>query len=394
MLIINAGIPHPNRGASVVLFYHYIKHLHAAGYNILNLLLIDKQHFGEAALTEYRTKHAPQENFQIEAYLHDQPLIHRSRFNITSNFPEELYEQIKGFQADIIVCFDTIPAWFAAKIPAEKKVVWLGDLHFQTEWHHALYAIRENPRQVTGIPFVWRSCSQWRQIYREALQDFTVVVSSKSSEQHMAALRIQAQYLPYPWPNEDVVTEYNPRKTPTFLFFGSLVGLGSRSAFHFMIKKVYPELVKLWGTGGFKIYITGMRQMPGWARDAIAALPEFEFLGFVDNLEDLLANCHAVMVPIRVPVGNRSRIVTAMAKGIPIVAHVNTRLGNPDLEDGVNCFLANNGRDFAKKMQRLYVDAELRQRIIIAAKDCYNRKFAPQTATSFLIDIIKDKTRV
>jgi glycosyltransferase involved in cell wall biosynthesis len=120
---------------------------------------------------------------------------------------------------------------------------------------------------------------------------------------------------------------------------------------HFLTGPVYQRLLGLWGENGFKILIAGRTALPGFAQEALKQKPEFEFLGFVEDLDRLMSGCHAVLAPIDVPVGNRCRILTTMSKGQLIIAHKNTALGNPDLVHGETCLLAGNAEDFVNCMR-------------------------------------------
>ena len=176
---------------------------------------------------------------------------------------------------------------------------------------------------------------------------------------------------------------------PTFILFGTLGALGSRSAFEFMLKSVYPLLVKVWGAQGFCILISGMRELPRWVRAEIKLRHEFRFLGFVDDLAAEVMRCHAVLAPISVPVGNRSRIVTAMSMGALVVAHANTALGNPELVSGDNCLLAASASEFAEHMRLAYVSPDLAARLGSSAKNTYLRSFEPKVASQRLVEELK-----
>ena len=171
--------------------------------------------------------------------------------------------------------------------------------------------------------------------------------------------------------------------------FGTLQALGSRSAFDFLLNSVYSKLIKLWGNKGFEVRIAGMRELPDWVNERIASLPEFKFLGFVDDLGSKVSKCHAVLAPISVPVGNRSRIVTAMAMGALVIAHENTTLGNPELISGENCLLAKTASEFARNMQVAYMDPEYSKEIGSAARITYLESFEPQPAAKRLIDLLE-----
>jgi glycosyltransferase involved in cell wall biosynthesis len=216
------------------------------------------------------------------------------------------------------------------------------------------------------------------------------VVASKSSEASLRRLGLVAKYLPYPWPAGSPSTESQqlPRTKPSFAFFGSLSGLGSRSAFHTLLSDVYPELVKTWGSNGFQVLLAGSREMPDWVRGELDRKPEILFQGFVDDLAALLGRCHATLVPIAVPVGNRSRIVTAMAHGGLVIAHRNTAMGNPHLVSGENCLLAARPSEFVTHMRFAVDTPQKTDAIRRNARETYERHFAPSKAVQRLLNEI------
>jgi glycosyltransferase involved in cell wall biosynthesis len=97
-------------------------------------------------------------------------------------------------------------------------------------------------------------------------------------------------------------------------------------------------------------------------------------------------SCHASLAPIDVPVGNRTRILSAMAKGSLVIAHRATALGNPDLVDGETCYLAADARAFARRMIDAVEHAELSESVIAKARRCYHAHFRPEAATQVVVD--------
>jgi glycosyltransferase involved in cell wall biosynthesis len=89
-------------------------------------------------------------------------------------------------------------------------------------------------------------------------------------------------------------------------------------------------------------------------------------------------------VPIDVPVGNRSRILTAMAMRSLVIAHANTALGNPDLVDGETCYLAADAKGFVEAMVAAVDDPARREAVVDRALRCYRERFHPERATGRL----------
>jgi len=390
LVVISPGIPHESRGASTVLFYHYISGFKKSGYRIMNILLLQPDNSTEEGFAEYERRMTDGECFAVlpcraETFVQWK----RIGFRLSTSAVSEALAQAQRFQPDAVVCFDLLSAWVGAQIRGGAKIAWLGDLRFQTEWHHAWYGIKESWSNLRNLPAAWLSCRAWRRVYRQVLSSMdSVIVSAKISQAHLRQIGIQSRYLPYPWPDvarsgKEAAVERSG--IPSFLFLGTLTGLGSRSAFHFMLDEVYPEAVQLWGKNGFRIVIVGARGLPTWVESELGDRPELKYLGFVEDIAQVMRLCHAVLVPIEVPVGNRSRILTALAAGVPVVAHQNAALGNPDLVDGATCYLAGDGRSFVERMRRAVERPEEVERIVRRGRACYEAHFAPEAAAGMML---------
>jgi glycosyltransferase involved in cell wall biosynthesis len=397
VLVATVGVPHPQRGASAVLFWHYIHALCAAGHEVFHIVLsselsqtaeyeADMQRFGRFSVLSVRTG----------PFLEESMLRHRR----TAQGIEAARARAAAFAPDAVVVFDVLAAWALAPLPAAPKLVWLGDLMYDSQRYHALYAWREGASSLLHTAMRFAVARAWKPVYRSALAGCeTLLASSHSSVAALAKLGLKAVYEPYAWP--DAIRPDTTRSdaehrgvrsqtaVPTFAFFGGLDGLGSRSALHFCFDQLLPRLRARWGGQGFRLLLAGSGDLPEWTRAHLAAAPEFETLGFVEDLGALLATCHAVLAPIDVPVGNRSRIVTAMALGVPVIAHRNAALGNPDLVDGVTCWLADDAESFVDRMGRAVERPADSEWLTARARTVYDRAFSPQAACArFLAHVV------
>lgn len=391
VLVASSTVPHSKRGASAVVLQAYISALIAEKAEVAVLLLPAAGKPEESESLEYQRQGA---DGIKTIWVHAFPAPYSVRRGLVGGLEPgtlaaSVLEEVKAFRADHYFCFDLFAAAVMNLPFAKPRSVWLGDLHFQTSWYHAFYRVKEKPISALKLPLAWRQSLQWKRLYRKALDGaHSVIVCGHSSVAQLARLGIPSRYLPYPWPSRPA-RPWSPVKPgegkPTFLFLGNLVGLGSRSGFHFMCQMLYPELLRIWGKGGFRILICGMHELPAWIKEQVAGRPELEFLGFVEDLEDLMAGCHAVIVPIDVPVGNRTRIITAMAAGVPVIAHTNTALGNPDLRSGETCLLAATGKQFAAHMRKAAEDIGYCRRLTGNALSAYERSFSLPAATALLL---------
>lgn len=387
------GVPHSHRGASTVLFFQYIRGILEAGWGVLHLVVLNNLPSGESSIGDYRSEISRFGEIRVLGCSLERPYrISRWTKRVRPlSLPDEMKLRLREFDPDLFLCFDIASAGLMKEVaPPRTRIVWLGDLNFQTAWYHNLYDAKERSAAWLRLPLTWLACSRWRRFYKEVLDGAgCVIAASSSASSEVAKLHVISEYLPYPWPVTTRSMSAAPvpsSEIPSFLFFGTLGALGSRSALRFLFDKLYPALVKLWGRAGFRIYICGNLELPAWAAEALLSRPELVFKGFVDDLEDLGRRCHAMIAPIDVPVGNRSRIVTAMAYGWPIVAHVNTARGNPELVSGSNCLLADGVDQFVKHMQFTVDQPAAVSALGRAARVTYSKSFEPAVAVEKLIE--------
>lgn len=379
-------MPYERKGASAVLFHQYVAALRDAGYDILHLLLLERSNSPPGDFEEYATRMSASGRVQVIAASAER-FVERARNGFALNDAplESALAEARHFGPDAFFALDLMSYWAGTSVPALARVAWLGDLNFQTTWYHALCRAKEEPLTVFRLPSAWRRARQWERVYQSVLREADqVIASSASSVAILNRLGIRSVYHPYPWPvirsaAKDADEVQAPAK-PAFLFCGGLDALGSKSALLFIIRQLYPRLVKRWGRDGFRLIIAGRGQPPSWVFAAIKQRPEIEFKGFVEDLDAEMAQCHAMIVPIDVPVGNRSRIVTAMSNGWLVVGHRFVAEANPDLVDGRTCYLAADADEFAAKMQRACLELEEVRRIKAAARQRYEERFLPTAA--------------
>lgn len=381
-------MPDEREGASLVIIYSFLQAIRAQSFDVLHLILLDEGQKDQRAFEAYRGS-ASNDHFEVLAATTGQLVVQGAReHRIDLSSAAKLIERGRQFAADLFIAFDILPAWLGLEIPATRKLAWLGDLNFQTTYYHGLYGLQERPWRIFAFAKYWLAARNWKQVYARVLSSYDeVIASAASSEEQLKRLGLKNyEYCPYPWPVIDTPVPYRAKPdTPTFMFFGNLVGLGSRSALHFMIAKVYRPLVKLWGAGGFKIILAGRGSLPEWFAEAIKDKPEFVRVGFVENLPSTLAECHAALVPIDVPAGNRTRILYALSQSTLVIAHENVALGNVALVDGQTCALAASGGEFVARMKRAVDDPLWTRRVAEAGCQAYKDLFSPEKATAKFI---------
>ena len=81
------------------------------------------------------------------------------------------------------------------------------------------------------------------------------------------------------------------------------------------------------------------------------------FLGYVDDLFDTLMKSRVFVAPIVSGSGIKTKVLEAMAAGIPIVA-TSAALSGIGMRNGEHCLVADDGRDFAAAIDRVLRDPQ------------------------------------
>ena len=392
MTIITPSVPHPSSGASSVLFYWYTYALKLAGYQILNILVIGDER-DVAKVEEYKKTIGENESFNVEYIVSETPIVYNKWIGpkaVEKKLVTQIAKLADDFQTEVLTCFDLTSAWAASTCKAPFRVVWLGDLNFQSFYYHAVYAFQRGDYRLAVINLIYSY--PWKRLYVEALTGFSkIVVSSGSSVKALAKLGLSSEYLSYPWPPA-IALARAPQNTPTFAFFGNLGALGSLSSLGCLVSEIYPGLIKELGKNNFAIKIFGFGKMPPFVQKAILGANEIQFLGFIPDLNAELATCHAMIAPIEAPVGNRSRIVTAMACHLPVVTHINAAKGNPDLENDVNCCLGGDAPAMVKSLVKLTTEKQYADDIAKNGHQLYLDKFHPVSACLMFLKTLENST--
>jgi glycosyltransferase involved in cell wall biosynthesis len=96
--------------------------------------------------------------------------------------------------------------------------------------------------------------------------------------------------------------------------------------------------------------------------------------GFVESIEDLLAETHLLFVPLLTGGGVRVKILEAMANGIPVIS---TSKGCEGLgaTDGVDIVIRDDAKSFAEAMIDLAQSCEKRSQLSIASQRLLDEKY-------------------
>jgi GT2 family glycosyltransferase/glycosyltransferase involved in cell wall biosynthesis len=156
------------------------------------------------------------------------------------------------------------------------------------------------------------------------------------------------------------------------LFLGNFSHTPNRDAVQFFVREVLPLVRE--SLNDTKLFIVGDNAPP---EVAAFASPEIWMLGYVPDIEPLLASARVMVAPLRFGAGVKGKIGESLAHGLPVVT---TTIGaeGMGLVDGEHALMADDARAFADATLRAYTDATLWQKLSDGGYAHVAATFAPE----------------
>lgn len=271
-----------------------------------------------------------------------------------------------------------------------RKVAVLGDPPFDSDYYR------------TKFSFIYNGVS-WREIkyqlsrkkYRAEVKKYAGNIISKLdavaaiSAYHAKELSLlydkKVMYIPFPTRISQVIdySDTHRHNQLTVMMCGHMMGISTRWGIKYLIDEIVPQLEKCGVNYEVRLLGKYYDSLPVALKSRINANRRIVLLGFVDSIQDEYRKSDFMLVPTPIVLGIRTRIISAMAEGVAVVAHAANKQGIPELVDGQNCILGENAEELVQKMLE-YVDKPV--------KMCKLRENARKTAEDlFDFDLVKKR---
>lgn len=237
-------------------------------------------------------------------------------------------------------------------------------------------------RQKIDSDFAWHSLriQPWG---RERLHRIAEALKVHSFERHVAGR--PWHHLVLKTEDRDLTWRHNPRlpvslvpmgtdteffepaplaTEPVLTFLGAMWFEPNADAVRFFFDQIYPHLSR--EVEGLAVNVVGHAPPPDIKE--LERRPGVTVTGTVPDVRPYFAASAICIVPMRVGGGERTKILDAMAMGIPVVS---TSVGAEGLGcvDGDNIFIADEPREFAARILLLLAEPELRRRVGAAGRE-------------------------
>jgi glycosyltransferase involved in cell wall biosynthesis len=213
------------------------------------------------------------------------------------------------------------------------------------------------------------------------LYDYTIAISQKEGDLFADHTQQTKQlYVPMTVDLPKISNTYS--ESPLFVISSNCFNI--QGAVYFTTK-ILPLIVK--SIPDFKLQVAGA----GGSR--LAAIPELDICGFVEDLSPLYIQSGFAICPLIGGTGQQVKIVEAMAHGLPVIALINVAETSP-IEHGINGFIAHNAEEFARYTVALWSDRDLCRKMGTAARKTMEDKFSSSSVARNLKEIVDIANKV
>ncbi len=164
----------------------------------------------------------------------------------------------------------------------------------------------------------------------------------------------------------------------TFLLLGNLGTLQTRYGLEFFQRTVWPAWRRSPLVERSVVRIVGAGSLPSRLR--VRSEPGLEFVGFVDDLGAEWERAAAMLVPVPIRLGFRTRLVETWARGVPVLTDSSTGSGLPALAPGMNCLVASTGEEWVRAATRLLDDPALAATVGEEGRATFLRRYLAASA--------------
>lgn len=115
---------------------------------------------------------------------------------------------------------------------------------------------------------------------------------------------------------------------------------------------------------------------------------EFEYTGYLENLDDEINNSDAMISVSDYPVGIRTRILTSLSYGLPCIAHISSSLGLHRLKHGENILFCHDTLSFVECVENLMHIKGLPEKIGKNSRDLWLKNYNPLINVDQILKIV------
>ncbi len=394
ILFLCNKLPHPEVAGGHRIIYQRIRHLVKAGHQVSLLTFVtdeteEKYQSIQPFLEELQTRPLPQRNIIVRA-LHDYLALSRPAVfwkSYSKDMVLKLSDMVEKGNYDVVVAEFSEMGQYLHKNP------YLSAVHKVISCHRCVVSSYEKYKDIGGVK--WRlylkSLPQVRglekyefEMYRSVDRTLVLTPQDRFTMQYYApdlSISVTSSGV-----DINHLQEHPPvPKEPIVLMTGYMRDPANDDGVKWFYKNVWPQLSK--NHPEIKFYIVGAEPSRQLKR-ILSGERRIIITGKVKDLRPYRNRARVMISPVRLGSGIRTKVLEAMASGLPVVS---TSLGMAGIEaqTGVNCLIADTPELFTRSVEWLLTDRALGVRMARNARELVERKHALEIGLHHFENILK-----
>ena len=183
--------------------------------------------------------------------------------------------------------------------------------------------------------------------------------------------------------NTDMKSEDFEQDFPSVLFLGSLGSIYNQRSILYFYNEIFPVIKEK--IPNLKLYIVGKE--PSKEILKLAVDNSVIVTGYVEDVRPYLARASVITLPVH-GYGIKTRVLEAMAMGKPVVTS-SEGIHGIDVTPRENIIIADDSKEFARRVIELLNDKELRNRIGANARKLMEEEYSWEKMTDMLNDVFQ-----
>ncbi|KPK56535.1 MAG: hypothetical protein AMS22_00910 [Thiotrichales bacterium SG8_50] len=382
VVLFSTGIPDPTQGGSGIFNYYVARELLRRGDSVQAFFRVNERFLQDHTVGQHLE--------ELSGYGLEYSFVHERPYERTLDFGYKLLR--RAHQA--AVCEQVVRS-LGEEVNKYDAIVAL-DLG----WALALADVRVPALAMLGDPLparlqYGRRYSWWSPTSVKAWMQMKSLFTVSTQEQLARALAGQlsiGSFSPhhaneyraqgiacqhFPWFSAEV--DNRPRTTANvpadrlrLLHVGTLESTASRNMLSYWKGELLPRLGRL----NFMIDITFVGR---GAEQIRSEWPNINIRnnGYEESLDNEFANADVFLSPMKYRVGTRTRILTALSYGIPVIADNSSADGLPELTNRNNIFYASDPEQVAELLEELRMHPQLVRTASANARATWERHYNP-----------------
>lgn len=272
--------------------------------------------------------------------------------------------------------FDLVQIVYTQLAPYEelftkgKTVLQEIDVNFRPSYHRYKHA-----RSIGGKFITFVEWCRWARYETRLARTFDHVLTITDQDRMLLAWMTKMNHISYSAHPIEIpanVPEYRSREARTLVFVGSFMHSANTDAALWLVEKIFPLVTR--SVPDAKLYIIGP-YAPASLESAAKSQAGIQLMGFVDDVDVYLRKGSVSIAPMRLGGGVKTKVLYAMAQGIPIVG---TRVAVAGIDGFTSeeALIGETPQQLADHVCALFSDRELAARIGSQGRDLVKKWYS------------------